>query len=61
VLEGEKTVHLGSRAFDILVSLVERPGELVTKDELMARVWPGVFVEQGNLAVPGSCIAPSAR
>ena len=51
LLEGEKTVHLGSRAFNILISLVERPGELVTKDELMARVWPGTFVEQGNLAV----------
>jgi hypothetical protein len=29
--------------------LVERPGELVGKDELIARVWPNTFVEEGNL------------
>jgi DNA-binding winged helix-turn-helix (wHTH) protein len=36
---------------DILLALVERPGELVTKEELMARVWPNVFVDSANLAV----------
>jgi DNA-binding winged helix-turn-helix (wHTH) protein len=49
--EGEKPVRLGSRAFDILVTLVERPGELVGKEELMARVWPKMFVESSNLTV----------
>ena len=33
------------------VALVERPGELVSKSELMARVWPNTFVEEGNLKV----------
>jgi predicted ATPase/DNA-binding winged helix-turn-helix (wHTH) protein len=61
LLEGEKTVHLGSRAFDILISLVERPGELVAKDELMARVWPGTFVEQGNLAVQVAALRRALR
>ena len=51
LLEGEKPVTLGSRAMDILLALVERPGELVTKEELMARVWPNVFVDSANLAV----------
>ena len=51
LLEGEKPVRLGSRAFDILVALVERAGELVTKTELMARVWPSTFVEESNLKV----------
>jgi predicted ATPase len=51
LLEGEKPVRLGSRAFDILVALVERGGELVSKDELMARVWPGIFVDESNLKV----------
>ena len=46
-----KPVHIGSRAFDILVALVERPGELITKEELFARVWPSTVVEQANLAV----------
>ncbi len=49
LLEGDKPVRLGSRALDILMALVERAGELVGKDELMARVWPDTFVEEGNL------------
>jgi DNA-binding winged helix-turn-helix (wHTH) protein len=44
-------VRVGSRAFEILIALLERPGELVTKDELIARVWPNTFVEHANLAV----------
>jgi DNA-binding winged helix-turn-helix (wHTH) protein len=49
LVEGDKPVRLGSRALDILIALVDRPGELVGKDELMARVWRGTFVEEGNL------------
>src|SRR3974377_1075922 len=49
VLEGDKLVRLGSRALDILIALVEHPGELVGKDELIARVWPNTHVEEGNL------------
>jgi DNA-binding winged helix-turn-helix (wHTH) protein len=49
LLEAEKPVRLGSRALDILIALVERPGEVVRKDELVARVWPNTFVEEGNL------------
>jgi len=49
LLEGDKPVHLGSRALDILTALVEHPGEVVGKDELMARVWPGTLVEESNL------------
>jgi DNA-binding winged helix-turn-helix (wHTH) protein len=44
-------VRIGSRAFDILLALLERPGELVTKEELVARVWPNTFVGGDNLAV----------
>jgi hypothetical protein len=49
LLEGVKPVRLGSRALDVLIALVEHPGEVVGKDELMARVWPDTFVEEGNL------------
>ena len=49
LLEGDKQVHLGSRALEILNALVERPGEVVGKDELTARVWPGTIVEESNL------------
>lgn len=51
LLEGDKPVSLGSRALEILIALLERQGELVSKRELMARVWPGVFVEPANLTV----------
>ena len=51
LFEGDKPVRLGSRALDILIVLTEQPGELVGKGELMARVWPGITVEETNLAV----------
>ena len=44
-------VPLGQRAFDVLLALVHRHGQLVTKDELMAEVWPGIVVEENNLQV----------
>jgi TolB-like protein/class 3 adenylate cyclase/predicted ATPase len=44
-------VRLGNRALDILCELVSAQGGVVTKDELMARVWAGVVVEENNLQV----------
>jgi DNA-binding winged helix-turn-helix (wHTH) protein len=41
-------VRLGSRAFDILAALVERVGEVVGKEQLIAREWPQTFVEDSN-------------
>ena len=49
LLEHDKPVRLGSRALDLLIALVERPGELVSKFELIAKVWPDTFVVEGNL------------
>jgi predicted ATPase/DNA-binding winged helix-turn-helix (wHTH) protein len=49
-------VELGHRAFDVLSVLVERAGELVTKDELLGLVWPGVVVEENNLQVQVSTL-----
>lgn len=51
LLENGKAVHIGSRALEVLIALLERPGELVTKQELMDRVWPNTFVEPANLTV----------
>src|ERR1700723_949231 len=42
---------LGGRAFDILNYLVKRPGEVVTKKELIDQAWPDVVVEEGSLRV----------
>src|SRR5215468_619646 len=44
-------VRLGSRALDILCVLASAEGRVVTKDELMARVWAGVAVEEHNIQV----------
>jgi DNA-binding winged helix-turn-helix (wHTH) protein len=49
LLEEDKPLRLGSRALDILIALVERPGELVSKRELIAWVWPGIVVEEDNV------------
>jgi predicted ATPase/DNA-binding winged helix-turn-helix (wHTH) protein len=51
LLNGDVRVPLGDRAIAILAALVERPGELVTKQELMARAWPGGIVAEANLKV----------
>jgi TolB-like protein/tetratricopeptide (TPR) repeat protein len=49
-------VPLGSRAVDLLLALVKRQGQLANKDELMAEVWPGTFVEENNLQVQISAL-----
>ena len=47
----DEVIPLGGRAFDILLTLIERNGEVVTKDELIKKVWPEVTVEEGSLRV----------
>jgi predicted ATPase/DNA-binding winged helix-turn-helix (wHTH) protein len=44
-------VTVGPRAFDVLVALIERCNQLVTKSELLEAVWPGVVVEENNVAM----------
>ena len=51
LLEDDHPVRLGSRARDILVALVEKPGQLLSKQELLTRVWPDTFVEEASLRV----------
>jgi DNA-binding winged helix-turn-helix (wHTH) protein len=59
--EGDNPVPLGSRALEILIALLERRGELVSKQDLMARVWPNVFVEPANLTVHMSALRRALR
>jgi DNA-binding winged helix-turn-helix (wHTH) protein/TolB-like protein len=49
LLRGEEPVPLTPKAFDILLMLLENDGRIVPKDELMKKVWPNTFVEEGNL------------
>ncbi len=51
LLEMNKPVRLGNRALDILIILVERAGEIVSKEELIAHTWPNTHVEETNLRV----------
>jgi DNA-binding winged helix-turn-helix (wHTH) protein len=61
LLEDRKPVPLGSRALEILIALLERPGELISKQELMERVWPNVFVGPNNLTVHMSALRRTLR
>lgn len=51
VLAQGEAVALGGRAFDLLLVLMELRERVVGKDELVARVWPGLVVEESNLTV----------
>jgi TolB-like protein/Tfp pilus assembly protein PilF len=44
-------VEIGSRALDVLGVLLERPGDLLSRDEIMVAAWPGTVVEDNNLTV----------
>ena len=49
LLRGEEFVPLTPKAFDVLLTLLENDGRIVRKDDLMKKVWPDTFVEEGNL------------
>ena len=49
--EDGRPVAVGGRALDILITLIERAGEVVSRRELVERVWPDVIVEEANLRV----------
>jgi DNA-binding winged helix-turn-helix (wHTH) protein/TolB-like protein/tetratricopeptide (TPR) repeat protein len=51
LLDSGRPVQIGGKALDILSVLAEAKGDLVTKDELMAAVWPGIVVEENAIQV----------
>ena len=51
LLRGGEVISVGGRAMDILIALVERTGEVVSRRELMQRAWPDAVVEEANLRV----------
>jgi DNA-binding winged helix-turn-helix (wHTH) protein/TolB-like protein len=51
LLRNGEPVHLPPKAFDVLSVLVRSAGRVVEKRELMDAVWPGLFVEEGNISV----------
>jgi TolB-like protein len=51
LLRDGQPVLIGARAFDVLCVMVENSGQLVTKQQLLDTVWPGLVVEENNLQV----------
>jgi DNA-binding winged helix-turn-helix (wHTH) protein len=51
LVEEGRPVSVGGHALDLLIALSERPGEVVSKHELVARIWAGLTVEESNLRV----------
>jgi DNA-binding winged helix-turn-helix (wHTH) protein/tetratricopeptide (TPR) repeat protein len=56
LLRDHEPVPLTGKAFDLLLVLVRRSGQLVSKDELLQEIWPGRFVEEVNLSVTISAV-----
>src|SRR5678816_1267377 len=54
--QGDKLIPVGARALDILCLLVSARGDVVSKDDLMAKVWPGIVVEENNIQVHVSAL-----
>ena len=50
LLRDGNPIPLPPKAFDLLLALVARAGSLATKEELLAEVWAGTFVEEANLS-----------
>jgi len=56
LLRGEERIALSGKAVDLLIVLIENCGQVVDKDELMARLWPDTNVEEANLTVHVSAL-----
>ena len=61
LLDGDQPVAIGARALEILIALVERAGDVVSKGELIRRAWPNVVVEEGNLRTQMAILRRSLR
>src|SRR5438309_1983410 len=51
LFRGQEVIKLAPKFLDTLLALVERHGEVLEKDELMKRLWPDSYVEEGNLTL----------
>ena len=60
LLHRGETAPLTPKAFDTLLELIRRGGELVEKDELIRAVWPGCVVAENNLQPEHRRIAPGS-
>src|SRR5207248_6744036 len=56
LLAAGRPIHVGGRAFEVLMALIEASGAVVSKDALIERVWPNQVVEENNLHVQISAL-----
>ena len=49
LLQGSQIVTLTPKVLDLLIALVESQGQILGKEDLMRRLWPDTYVEEGNL------------
>lgn len=56
VFRNGQPVELGGRAFDLLIALIEANGEILTKGEIMTRVWPFTLVDESSVRVQMSTL-----
>src|SRR5215471_17610137 len=61
LLEDGKPLRLGSRALDILITLVEHAGETISKEQLIAHTWPDTVVDDGALRVHVASLRKALR
>src|ERR1700733_7810253 len=59
--EDGNPVRLGHRALEVLTALVDRAGDVVSNQELIARVWPDTFVDESNVRVHLASIRKALR
>lgn len=59
--KASEVIPLGGRAYDILITLLEKAGEVVGKAELIARAWPDVSVDEGSLRVHLAALRKTLR
>ena len=59
--EGASPIELTAKAFDLLVLLVSKAEQLVTKDEILDAVWPEVSIAESNLTTTISMIRKTLR
>ncbi|WP_164988429.1 ATP-binding protein [Bradyrhizobium betae] len=59
--KANEVIPLGGRAYDILIALLEKAGEVVGKAELIARAWPDVSVDEGSLRVHLAALRKTLR
>ena len=61
LLADDRPIKLGGRPSDVLMALIEARGAVVSKEALMARVWPGRVIEENSRPRLQPCAPPSGR